>query len=170
MISTLHEKRFVIVVFFLILAALLGIVPSLAQTGGSNNIYLPTVSNQFDPAWLWHDAQRLKLSPSPDAYDPMPLAIDSAGQPVLIYDTYYTPRYIYYTYPSAQGWITPTQIADTLGTSYTLYPPARDEQGKLHLLWSNSLGTGVSDPYRLMYASLDKGVLERGRGNIPVQQ
>jgi hypothetical protein len=123
----------------------------------SNSIYLPLVDHQFDPAWSWQAAQAFELTPIPNTGDPMLMSIDLAGQPHLLYDTFFEPRYIYHTYPTSQGWITPTQIANTLGTSYTLFPPVRDEQGGLHLLWRNWLGSGVTNPYRLMYSKLVNG-------------
>lgn len=120
-------------------------------------VYLPLITQQADHTWQWHAPQFLTLTPTPNASDAFLLAIDSGGLPHLWYDTYTSPRFIYHTTLTAQGWLTPTQIADTLGTSYTLFPPVRDAEGHFHLVWRNWLGSGVPDPYRLMYAQYAHG-------------
>ena len=127
-------------------------LPTQTSEGSNTTVYLPLIYNQADFTWQWQDPQSFTLTPTPDTSDPLLLAIDLEGQPHLWFDTLYEPRFIYHTTLTAQGWLTPTQVADTLGTSYTLFPPARDLEGSFHLLWRNSLGSGVPDPYRLMYA------------------
>lgn len=133
---------------------------SSAQIVEMNNfvLYLPFVTNHADNTWQWEEPQFLTLTPTPDANDPFLMAIDANGQPHLWYNTYTAPRFIYHTTLTAQGWLTPTQIADTLGTSYTLFPPVQDAEGNFHLLWRNWLGSGVTNPYRLMYARYTGGL------------
>lgn len=157
MISSRQTKRIIQVAWiFLISFWITSISPSFAQTTDTPNIiYLPLLTRHFDPAWQWQQPELFELSPTPNTSDPILMSIDSLGQPHLLYDTLYDPRFIYHTYFAAQGWITPTQVANTFGTSYTLFPPVVDEQGSIHLLWRNWLGSGVTNPYRLMYSMLE---------------
>jgi hypothetical protein len=160
MLATHHIKLIMRAVFWVLITAwlFLGLPSSFAQTADlSNPIYLPMIAHQFDPTWYWQQPQSLKLSPTPNTNDSILLTIDKAGLPRILFDTLYAPRFIYQTYPTAQGWITPTQIANTLGTSNTLFPPVEDDMGDIHLLWRNWLGTGVTNPYRLMYSRLVNG-------------
>ncbi len=146
-----------IAVLILCLLAPIGERRAIAQDAVLPNIYLPLLARQLDPAWDWQPMQTFSLNPTPNINDSILMLIDSGGDPHLLYDTLHTPRYIFHTYPGLQGWITPTQVADTLGISYTLFPPVRDQQGTIHLLWQNYLGVGVANPYRLMYAAFSSG-------------
>ncbi len=158
---SLRQTKWFIQVACLVLISswLIGSYPTFAQTASTSNpIYLPLLARQFDPAWQWQQPQLFELSPDPNTSDPMLLTIDTFGQPHLLYDTLFDPRFIYHTYLTDQGWITPTQVADTLGISYTLFPPVVDDQGGIHLLWRNWLGSGVTNPYRLMYSKMENNI------------
>lgn len=143
-------------VFLLMVVGTIPLMSSNAK-GNGHQIYLPLVTRNFDPAWDWQESTMVTLTPNPNYNDPMLMAIDADGNPYIFWDTLYTPRFIYHTRLTSQGWITPTQVADTLGTSKTLFPPIWDHVGNLHLLWRTWLGVGVENPYRLMYSSFSGG-------------
>ncbi len=139
-------------IIFLLIVFITPLTISQAQEN-EHQIYLPLVTNNFDPAWHWQEPTMVTLNPNPNTSDPMLMAIDADGFPHIWWDTFYSPRFIYHTHLTAQGWFTPTHVAETLGTSETLYPPVRDNQGNIHLLWHNWLGVGIENDYRLMFAS-----------------
>ena len=139
-------------IIFLLSVFITPLTISRAQES-EHQIFLPLLAKNFDPSWHWQEPTRVTLTPIPNHNDPMLMAIDMDGYPHLWWDTFYTPRFIYHTYLTAQGWLTPTFVAETLGTSETLFPPVRDTQGNIHLLWHNWLGVGVENDYRLIYAS-----------------
>ncbi len=147
-----------ILALILLLLGVSATVSSALSFDSPTTLYLPLVAQRYDPAWEWQPVQVFTLNPHPNTLHPLLLSIDTTGNPLLVFDTLDGQEFIYYSYPTAQGWMTPTQIANTLGDSRTLFPPVRDNQGIFHLLWANWLGSGVAQPYRLIYASLANGV------------
>lgn len=115
--------------------------------------YLPLIQNNVDVSWRWNEPVDIALDPSP-WHDPISI-IDQDGRFHVFWDTLSTPRLIYHTYLSPEGWADIKPIAQTVGTSYLLYPPVISEDGKIHFVWRNYLGYGIENPYRLMYASFD---------------
>jgi hypothetical protein len=116
-------------------------------------IYLPLVAKNFDPSWAWSNPITATLTPAP--YHAPLATIDHLGRLHILWDTLTPPQFIYHTYLTAQGWTSPTAVAQTLGTSEVMYPPLVDTAGILHLAWRNNLGTSVTNPYRIMYARFD---------------
>jgi len=116
-------------------------------------VYLPLVVKNYDFTWRWLPPSQITLSPRPN-HAPI-LVIDRSGRPHILWDTYTSPRYIYHTYLTEQGWMAAAPVAESLGTSETLFPPIIDSDGKLHLLWANWFGSSVENPYRLSYAVFD---------------
>ncbi len=115
--------------------------------------YLPVLQNQLDVSWRWHIQADIVLDPRPFN---KPVSIsDRSGRIHLFWDTLTEPRLIYHTVLSEQGWAKIQPIAQTIGTSYLLYPPVISEDGLLHFVWRNWLGTGLENPYRLLYARFD---------------
>ena len=116
-------------------------------------VYLPQVLQSYDPSWVWGEIVTPTLAPLPSANTNPLMSIDHQGRVHLIWDTtsYNVPKFIYHTYLADSGWTTPTAIAESLGTSYTLFPPVVAPDGTLHLLWRNRETT--SDPYRTLYAA-----------------
>ena len=115
--------------------------------------YLPLVVKNYDPGWQWQLPSQIALSPHPN--HATILVIDRFGRPHILWDTYTSPRYIYHTYLTEQGWTAAAPVAESLGTSETLFPPIIDSDGNLHLLWHNWLGSSVENPYCLLYAVFD---------------
>jgi len=132
--------------------------PSIAQGNDDLDqyVFLPLALNEYDPAWQWTSSITCTLSPPPRSTQQPLAAIDQQGRLHLLWDTssYGEAQFIYHTYLSANGWISATAVAESLGYSYTLYPPTRGADGKIHLLWQNSLTT--SGPCRLLYANFSK--------------
>jgi hypothetical protein len=125
---------------------------SYAQTS-SHEIYLPILAKDFNSAQYWSNPAAITLAPTPHN---TPLAVlDQSGRLHLIWDTLYSPRFLYHAYLSDQGWSAPMPIAQTLGTSYTMYVPVVDQRGDIHLLWRNYLSSGVENPHRLLYANFN---------------
>jgi hypothetical protein len=116
-------------------------------------LYLPLTMNNYDPGWLWQDSISLTLTPTPGAK--LVTAIDHQGRLHVMWETSTSPRFIYHTFRTADGWTPSAPVATTLGTSYILYSPLVGDNGDLHLVWRNYLGSGVDKPYRLMYARFD---------------
>ena len=150
-------KKFIIALLLLTSPLILFAItrdPAHAQ-GNTWQVHLPLITKAFDPAWHWDDPMMVTLETKPNTSDAMPMLIDQDGFPHIWWDTFYSPRYIYHTHLTAQGWISPTYVAETLGTSETMFVPVQDSHGTIHLLWYNWLGTGVENAYRLMYANYD---------------
>ncbi len=135
-------------------------VPSNRSTIAQNAInydhfvYLPVVANDYDSAWNWSPIITPTLSPSPNN---MVMTLDGAGDPHILWDTtsYGSPKFIYHTRLTSQGWTSPTAILPTLGVSYLMYPPVVGPDGKLHLLWRNQLNENGQQIQRLLYAAFD---------------
>ena len=137
-------------------ALLIALGQAQAQTGDEPpQSYLPIVMREHDAAWRWLPVETLTPAPNPNTGDSLLLAIDNQGQTHLLWDTLYSPRFIYHSYQAGGAWTPPAPISETLGTSYTLYAPLRDAAGRLHLVWRTYLGSGIDTPYRLMYAVFD---------------
>ena len=126
---------------------------SYAQTEDNNTVYLPIVDNNYDPNWQWSTAITVELTPAPQ--DTPLLTLDRGGRLHIFWDTRHAPRFIYHTYLSEQGWTIPVAIAQTLGTSNVASTPSVGQNGDIHLVWQNDLGSGVENRYRLMYARFD---------------
>ncbi len=116
-------------------------------------IYLPVLQNQVEVSWGWHEPVNIVLNPRP--FNKPVSIIDHNGRLHLFWDTLTEPRLIYHTYLSEQSWAEIKPIAQTIGTSYLLYSPVISEDGLLHFVWRNWLGTGLENPYRLLYARFD---------------
>jgi hypothetical protein len=104
---------------------------------------------------VWSGPIPVTVTPSPN--HPPLSTVDHQGRLHLIWDTLATPRFLYHTYLSAQGWVSPTAVAQTLGISEVQFPPLVDGNGTIHLAWRSDLGTGVTDRYRILYAQYDGG-------------
>jgi len=116
-------------------------------------VFLPLVANEYDPTWVWTEITTPTLTPSPFLSTPL-IAIDKQGQVHLFWDTSSSQsQFIYHSYLTAQGWTTPTEVAPSLGSSDTLYPPVVGQDGRIHLLWYNELT--YSGPRRLLYSAFD---------------
>ena len=133
----------------------MGISPASARQTTESPLYLPLVMNGFDGTWHWQKPEMLTLTPRPNIINPQFLVVKDDGQVHLLWDTIIGDRFIYQTYQTSQGWSPVGPIAETLGSSYTIYAPVLDQSGQLHLLWRNWLGSGIEKPYRLMYARFD---------------
>lgn len=122
---------------------------SQAQSTEQTSLFLPLVTNHYNPAWQWAPATVVDLIPTPD-HAPQ-LLIDNSGQLHLFWDTNRTPRLIYHTYWNGQSWSATTAIGQTLGSSTLTQAPLIDQQGTIHLSWQNDLGSGTDKQYRLLY-------------------
>lgn len=115
--------------------------------------YLPLIQNNLDVSWRWYKPVDIVLNPRP-SHEPISI-IDRDGRFHIFWDTLYSPKLIYHTYLTSEGWADIKPIAQTVGTSYLLYPPVISEDGKIHFVWRNYLGYNIENPYRLMYASFN---------------
>lgn len=115
--------------------------------------YLPLIQNNVDVSWRWNEPVDIVLNPRP-SHEPVSI-IDRDGRFHIFWDTLYSPKLIYHTYLTSEGWAEIRPIAQTMGTSNLLYPPVVSDDGKIHFVWRNYLGYGIENPYRLMYASFD---------------
>lgn len=115
--------------------------------------YLPLVSGDYDPTWVWESVVTPTLTPTLSSNTNPLMAIDHQGRVHIFWETisYGTPRFIYHTYLTATGWTSPTAVAQSLGTSSVLFPPLVAPDDTLHLLWLNRETT--QSPYRTLYAA-----------------
>lgn len=125
---------------------------SQAQSPDEQAIFLPLITNDYNPAWQWAPATVVDLTPTP--YNTPQLLIDQAGHPHIFWDTSRTPRFIYHTSWTGERWTTPAPIAQTLGTSTLTQALILDQNGTIHIAWQNDLGSGVENRYRLLYTTL----------------
>jgi hypothetical protein len=126
----------------------------MAQEGGnSGDLFLPLAARNYDPTWQWSDPITLPFMLR--THNNPVMALGHQGRPHLLWDTYSDPKFIYHTYLDSDTWTTPTVVAESLGTSYVLYPPVVDPQGRLHLLWRNQ--ETYEDPNRTLYARYSAG-------------
>jgi len=91
--------------------------------------------------------------------NPVVMVIDREGRPHLFWDINLAESqegvFIYHTYLTDQGWLSPEIIAQTLG--YSELPSAVvDTDGRIHVMWRNKLSLD-GGPYRLMYANWFNG-------------
>jgi hypothetical protein len=141
----------------LIIAGILFLIttssPALSQDTDLHPIYLPLVSHDYDPTWVWYEPELVTIAPHPRN---ILMSIDNQGRQHLFWDVRLGDRFIYHSYNSDEGWTVPTIIAETLGTSELFLHPLVSSDGKIHLLWNNRLASG--SPYRQMYAYFDGDV------------
>jgi hypothetical protein len=123
------------------------------DTNGPPPIYVPTLMQDHDPGITWLEPASIDLEPRPN--NPPLAIIDQQGMLHLIWDTLTSPRFIFHTKQTQNGWTTPAPVTPSDGTSYTLFAPYVDDQGFIQLVWRNWLGTGIENPYRLLYSSFD---------------
>lgn len=148
-----HRIRHLLTTFATLLATL-GLLFTicsavLAQEGGNGgDLFLPLVARNYDPTWRWSDPVTFPFTLQ--SHNNPIMALDHEGRPHFLWDTYAEPKFIYHTYLTVDTWTTPTAVAESLGTSYVLYPPVVDPQGRLHLLWRNQ--ETYEDPNRTLYA------------------
>jgi hypothetical protein len=138
----------------LFLSSPVAIEHSLAQEGTEDYpLYMPLVLQNHDSSLTWVEPSTVDLTPRPNS---SPLAIiDSQGRLHLLWDTLSSPRFIYHTMQSGSGWSPPAPVAPSNGTSYILYEPYVGDNGVIHLVWRNWLGSGIEKPHRLLYSSFD---------------
>jgi hypothetical protein len=153
-----HRIRLLLTTFAILLVTLgflFTMCPAvLAQEGGNGgDLFLPLVARNYDPTWRW--SEPITLPFTLQSHNNPIVALDHEGRPHLLWDTYAEPKFIYHTYLDANTWTTPTAVAESLGTSYVLYPPVVDPQGRLHLLWRNQ--ETYEDPNRTLYARFSAG-------------
>jgi hypothetical protein len=116
-------------------------------------LYIPLVLQNHDSNLTWLESSSVDLTPRPSS---SPLAIiDSQGRLHLLWDTLSSPRFIYHTMQSGSGWTSPAPVAPSNGTSYILNEPYIGENGVIHLVWRNWLGSGIAKPHRLLYSSFN---------------
>jgi hypothetical protein len=146
--------------------------PTRGLAEGNQNVYLPLVTNNYDPRWQWSQAFPITLEPRP--FNPLVSVIDRSGQFHIFWDTLTSgQRYIYHAWLTPTGWTTPAPIANSLGNSTILYPPIVGVNGRIHILWHIYLGSAVQNPYGLLYAAFDgqnwSPVEEVYRGDMDIQ-
>jgi hypothetical protein len=140
-------------ILFLLLALSISPIKGEVNDNSENNIFLPLISNQNSPAWHWGEISMVPLAPTP-RNTPISV-IDAYGRVHIFWDTYSFSgeAFIYHVYQKVDGWSQPVRIAETLGSSSVLGPPVLGPDGRIHLIWNNSLYT--SGPIRLMHAAYD---------------
>jgi hypothetical protein len=149
------NSRHLLLLSLLLCLSLAGtsLTASVSQEPDSYSLFLPYVAHDHDPSWHWGETGLIQLQPTPSS--DILMVIDHAGRPHLLWGKSATggDAYIYHTYLSSGNWTSPINVADTLGVSKTLLTPLITPDGKIHLLWANSLTSG--GPYRLIYAVFD---------------
>jgi hypothetical protein len=133
--------------------------PALSQETDLHPVYLPLIARDYDPTWVWGEPELVTISPYPRN---ILMATDNHGRQHLFWDVSTGERFIYHSYQTVEGWTEPIKIAETLGMSELIIQPLVTPDGKIHLLWHNSLAFG--GPYRLIYSSFD------GREWFPEQE
>lgn len=129
-----------------------GYRPASADAGGTNFLFLPLLTKDYDPLWQFQSPVKVVLQPL-TLTTPF-LIIDSSGRLHILWDTYSGDKtFIYHTYLTDQGWTDAAPVAQTLGRSKLLNPPVAGAQNDIHLVWYNELNLG--GPYRILYAKWD---------------
>jgi hypothetical protein len=123
------------------------------QSSDEHIIFMPLAMQQYDSSLTWLEPSSVDLVPW-SMYSPLSI-IDKQGRLHLFWDTLEGPSFIYHTMQTNNGWTEPAPVSNSLGLSSTLSEPFVDNNGIIHLLWKNWLGTGSVKPYRLLYSSFD---------------
>ena len=115
-------------------------------------LFLPAIMDDYDANWLWQDSTTITFDPP--AYGNPLAVIDIQGRLHLLWSKTSAQAFIYHTYFDGNDWSSIQAVAETNGYSKVLFNPLVDQQGHLHLVWYNNLGSG-EERYRLMYAEFD---------------
>jgi hypothetical protein len=124
--------------------------PALSQETDLHPVYLPLIARDYDPTWVWGEPELVTISPYPRN---ILMATDNHGRQHLFWDVSTGERFIYHSYQTVEGWTEPAKVAETLGMSELILQPLVTPDGKIHLLWHNTLVYFSS--YRIMYAYFD---------------
>lgn len=132
-------------------------VGSATPTVQKNPVFVPQpeiVSR--GESWNWTSLTPPAFSPEIQANQNPVSFIDDSGRLHFFWNPSFTSGtgFIYHSFLDPSGsWSTPVKAAETLGYSEARFPALMGPDGKVHLLWFNSLQYG--GPYRLMYAVSD---------------
>lgn len=154
LLRRLSHKSFLFSILIIIAISIYSFTPASSQSIGST-LYLPLVQSRFDNQFQWQEPVTFTPTPEISSSSIPIMIIDHRGRPHLLFDTSYSPSYIYHSFLSNNGWTALEPIAQPIGKSELKYPPFLDSNGTIHLVWNNWLGVSVENPYRLMYASFD---------------